>query len=150
MRTCPPLCARPTVDENAHMSSNSHELQTSLSGASIHPEQPWTLLAKGASLSIPWAAVRAFLLAVLQRALPWIVPVGLIISWQISSSLGWLSTRVLPAPVDVASAAWTLTLSGDLWLHVKVSAARALSGLAVGGGLGLALGLLTGSVRWAE
>jgi sulfonate transport system permease protein len=41
-------------------------------------------------------------------------------------------------------------VSGDLWLHVKVSAARALSGLAIGGGLGLALGLLTGSVRWAE
>lgn len=47
-------------------------------------------------------------------------------------------------------AAWTLTLSGELWTHVQVSAGRALAGLAVGGGLGLLLGLLTGSVRWAE
>jgi len=31
-----------------------------------------------------------------------------------------------------------------------VSTARALSGLLIGGGLGLGLGLLTGSLRWAE
>ena len=85
-----------------------------------------------------------------QRLLPWAVPVGLIVLWQIASSLGWLSTRVLPAPVDVARAFWTLALSGELWVHVKVSAGRALAGLAIGGGLGLALGLLTGSARWAE
>jgi sulfonate transport system permease protein len=33
---------------------------------------------------------------------------------------------------------------------VKVSAGRALAGLAIGGGAGLALGLLTGSVKFAE
>ncbi|MEO5738942.1 MAG: ABC transporter permease, partial [Variovorax sp.] len=76
---------------------------------------------------------------------PWLVPVTLIVAWQIASSLGWLSTRVLPAPVDVVKAAWSLTVSGELWTHVKVSAGRALAGLAIGGGLGLALGLLTGS-----
>ena len=85
-----------------------------------------------------------------QRLLPWLVPVGLIALWQIASSLGWLSTRVLPAPLEVITAFWTLTASGELWTHVQVSAARALSGLAVGGGLGLVLGLLTGSSRLAE
>ena len=85
-----------------------------------------------------------------QRLLPWLVPVTLIAAWQITSSLGWMSTRVLPAPVDVVIAAWTLALSGELWVHVKVSAGRALSGLAIGGGLGLLLGLLTGSVRILE
>ncbi len=84
------------------------------------------------------------------RLLPWLVPVGLIALWQIASSLGWLSTRVLPAPLEVITAFWTLTASGELWTHVQVSAARALSGLAVGGGLGLVLGLLTGSSRLAE
>ncbi|RYF83521.1 MAG: aliphatic sulfonate ABC transporter permease SsuC [Comamonadaceae bacterium] len=87
---------------------------------------------------------------VARRLVPWLVPVGLVVLWQISSSLGWLSTRVLPAPVDVVKAAWTLTASGELWTHVKVSAGRALAGLAIGGGLGLALGLLTGSVRFFE
>ena len=87
---------------------------------------------------------------VAQRLVPWIVPITLIVVWQIASSLGWLSTRVLPAPLDVVKAAWTLSVSGELWTHVKVSAGRALAGLAIGGGLGLALGLLTGSVRFFE
>ena len=88
--------------------------------------------------------------AVAVRLLPWLVPVALLVVWQLASSLGWLSTRVLPAPLEVASAAWKLTLSGELWTHVQVSAGRALAGLAVGGGLGLALGLLTGSVKLFE
>ena len=94
--------------------------------------------------------LQAFALGVGKRLIPWLVPVALIALWQISSSLGWLSTRVLPAPLDVVKAAWTLTASGELWTHVKVSAGRALAGLAVGGGLGLALGLLTGSVKFFE
>jgi sulfonate transport system permease protein len=92
----------------------------------------------------------AFLRDVAQRLLPWVVPVGLIALWQIASSLGWLSTRVLPAPSEVLKAAWTLAVSGELWTHVKVSAGRALAGLAIGGGLGLVFGLLTGSVRFFE
>ena len=95
-------------------------------------------------------AFKAFGLGVAKRLIPWLVPVGLIVFWQIASSLGWLSTRVLPAPVDVIKAAWSLTVSGELWTHVKVSAGRALVGLAIGGGAGLALGLLTGSVKLAE
>ncbi|MDN4591068.1 aliphatic sulfonate ABC transporter permease SsuC [Xenophilus aerolatus] len=84
------------------------------------------------------------------RLVPWLVPIGLIVAWQIASSLGWLSTRVLPAPIDVVKAAWSLTVSGELWTHVKVSAGRALLGLAIGGGAGLVLGLLTGSVKFFE
>jgi sulfonate transport system permease protein len=95
-------------------------------------------------------AFKGFAVGVARRLVPWLVPVGLIAFWQIASSLGWLSTRVLPAPVDVVKAAWNLTVSGELWTHVKVSAGRALGGLAIGGGAGLALGLLTGSVKFAE
>ncbi|CAN5727876.1 aliphatic sulfonate ABC transporter permease SsuC [soil metagenome] len=105
------------------------------------------------SLNVPpviGPALRQFALRFAQRLIPWLVPVVLIAVWQISSSLGWLSTRVLPAPIDVVKAAWKLTASGELWTHVKVSAGRALGGLAIGGGLGLALGLLTGSVRFFE
>lgn len=124
------------------------ELQTGLAGASVHPEQPWLLLQEG--VASPWAALAGAVGRAAQRLLPWLVPVGLIVAWQIASSLGWLSTRVLPAPLDVLRAAWTLAVSGELWVHVKVSAGRALAGLAIGGGLGLLLGLLTGSVRFFE
>ena len=84
------------------------------------------------------------------QLLPWLVPAALLVIWQASSSLGWLSARVLPAPLDVLGAAGRLQASGELLAHVKVSTERALSGLLVGGGLGLLLGLLTGSVRWAQ
>jgi sulfonate transport system permease protein len=98
----------------------------------------------------PWDKLRSFAQAVIQRLLPWLVPVLLVSVWQISSVQGWISVRVLPAPLSVVDAAWTLAESGELWKHVQISAGRALLGLAVGGGLGLALGLLTGSIRWAE
>lgn len=99
---------------------------------------------------LPAEQLVLLLRAIGQRLLPWLVPLALIAVWQLSASRGWLSNRVLPAPLDVATAAWTLAESGELWTHVRVSAGRALTGLAIGGGLGLLLGLLTGSVRWAE
>ncbi len=100
--------------------------------------------------ALPAESLQRFLRLLGQRLLPWLVPLALIALWQLSSSQGWLSNRVLPAPLDVANAAWTLTASGELWKHVQVSTVRALTGLAIGGGLGLLLGLLTGSVRVAE
>ena len=95
-------------------------------------------------------ALRAFAASVAQGLLPWLLPTALVVMWQIASASGWLSPRVLPAPLDVAKAAWALAESGELGKHVQISAWRALSGLAVGGGLGLLLGLLTGSVKLFE
>jgi sulfonate transport system permease protein len=89
-------------------------------------------------------------LGVLQRGLPWLLPVLLVLLWELCSREGWLSNRVLPAPDAVAQAFWSLLVSGELWHHVAVSSGRALAGLALGGGLGLLLGLLTGTFRTAE
>jgi sulfonate transport system permease protein len=85
-----------------------------------------------------------------RNVLPWLVPALIVLVWEVSSDAGWLSTRILPAPLAVVRAGWTLAMSGELWLHVRTSALRALAGLAVGGTLGLALGFITGSSRWAE
>jgi len=93
---------------------------------------------------------RQFHKRLLSAILPWILPIVILILWQISGHAGWLSSRILPEPIAVARAAVRLAESGELWSHVKVSALRALSGFAVGGGLGLLLGLLTGSFRTAE
>jgi len=89
-------------------------------------------------------------LGVLRRLLPWLLPLALLALWQVGAATGWIASRVLPAPLDVLRAAVALAESGELWTHVQVSAGRALTGLAIGGGLGLVLGLITGSVRWAE
>jgi sulfonate transport system permease protein len=85
------------------------------------------------------------------RALaPWIVPILLIVVWQAAAQIGWLSSRILPQPWAVAKAFSSLSASGELWTHLHVSLWRAIAGFAVGGGLGLALGLLTGLSRNAE
>ncbi|WP_373870318.1 aliphatic sulfonate ABC transporter permease SsuC [Noviherbaspirillum aridicola] len=84
------------------------------------------------------------------RLAPWLAPLTLVAVWQFASQAGWLSSRILPEPLAVLRAAWELAASGELWVHLKTSAWRALSSFAVGGGLGLLLGLLTGTFRRAE
>ena len=81
---------------------------------------------------------------------PWIVPLAVILGWEIASRTGWLSSRILPEPLAVAVAFRDLLKSGELLRDVAISTGRALGGLAIGGGLGLALGLLTGTFRTAE
>lgn len=128
------------MTETASSSVLIHEISTTpVPAVSAEPGPGRTLAWLGRALKSIWT-----------RFLPWLVPFALIALWQVASSLGWLSTRILPSPASVAAAAWQLTLSGELWNNVKVSAGRALSGLVVGGGLGLLLGLLTGTVKTAD
>ncbi|WP_332858998.1 aliphatic sulfonate ABC transporter permease SsuC [Janthinobacterium svalbardensis] len=91
----------------------------------------------------PWPSLRHALA-------PWALPVALLLAWQLAAQWGWLSSRILPEPWAVAKAFWHLAASGELWLHLKTSLWRATLGFAIGAGLGLLLGLLTGSFRHAE
>lgn len=61
-------------------------------------------------------------------ALPLVLPVGIVAVWQLASSVGWLSTRILPSPEGVVMAFWTLSASGELWQHLAISSRRALIG----------------------
>jgi sulfonate transport system permease protein len=63
---------------------------------------------------------------------------------------GLLAARVLPAPSATVVAAWDLLRSGELGRSILISTERAFLGLAIGGVLGLALGLLTGAWPAAE
>ena len=92
----------------------------------------------------------ALLRGLSRRLLPWLAPLALLLAWQLAASRGWLSSRVLPEPLAVLQAFASLARSGELWQHVAVSSGRALAGLAIGGGLGLLLGLFTGTFRVAE
>jgi sulfonate transport system permease protein len=77
----------------------------------------------------------------------WILPALIVGVWQAAASLGWIADTIVPSPVAVFAAAWRLTLSGELPQNLGVSALRALAGLAVGGGIGLSLGLVNGLSR---
>ena len=81
---------------------------------------------------------------------PWFLPIGLLLVWEIAARSGWLSARVLPAPSATALAFWDTLRSGVLAHHVWISTERALLGLAIGGSLGFVLGLLNGVVSLAE
>ncbi|MDF2629935.1 MAG: transporter permease protein [Symbiobacteriaceae bacterium] len=68
---------------------------------------------------------------------------GLLLVWQaLCMSEGW-PPEVLPAPSDVAVAAWRMTWSGEffasVWMTLRRVAAGYLLALVAGGGLGIAL-----------
>ncbi len=86
----------------------------------------------------------------IKRIAPWIVPALILAAWEASARAGWLAARVLPEPLAVADAAWRLWRSGEILADVKVSAWRALSGFAIGGGAGFILGLATGLAKPIE
>ncbi|MFZ5896335.1 MAG: ABC transporter permease subunit [Myxococcota bacterium] len=84
---------------------------------------------------------------VIQRISPWIAPVGLLLLWELLSRFGAIPARLLPAPYEVLRAAWRMTLSGELLIHLGVSTLRATVGVVIGSFIGLSLGLATGLSR---
>ena len=75
---------------------------------------------------------------------PWIVPLVILGVWQLACATGFVSSRVLPAPSDVALAGWKLIVSGELARNIWVSFWRASIGFLIGGGIGFAFGLANG------
>jgi sulfonate transport system permease protein len=88
--------------------------------------------------------------ASIHRVVTVLVPASILLVWQVVGSLGWLPTTVLPTPVEVMEAALRLTKSGVLPADLVVSARRAWTGFAIGGSIGLVLGLVCGVFRVAE
>jgi sulfonate transport system permease protein len=87
---------------------------------------------------------------VIGQLTPWILPITLIILWQILVQIGWLSTKVLPAPSAVVVAGGRLALTGELSRNLIISTVRAIIGFLIGGSIGFGLGLLNGIARPAE
>jgi sulfonate transport system permease protein len=80
----------------------------------------------------------------------WLVPALVVALWQGASSFGLISDTLLPAPTSVLAAGWRLARSGELIANIEISFLRAIAGLVVGGGIGLALGLANGLSKLSE
>lgn len=78
------------------------------------------------------------------------IPATILTVWQILAELGYLSELMFPAPTVIARSFGDLAISGDLWTHFRISALRVCFGFLLGGGLGLAFGLLVGLFRRSE
>src|SRR4051794_20143379 len=74
----------------------------------------------------------------------WLLPLVIIVLWELLSRLGLIRSNVLPAPSAVAAAFWRLLITGELVENIGVSSARALVGLVIGGIIGFGLGLANG------
>lgn len=81
---------------------------------------------------------------------PWIVPVAILLVWQLFSTIGWIPVRILPSPLGVVGAAFNLAASGELLTNISISAQRAISGFLLGGSIGFTLGLINGISRIYE
>jgi sulfonate transport system permease protein len=80
----------------------------------------------------------------LGRVQPWIIPMILLVVWEIVSSLEIVSPSLFPSPITVLLSGWQLTVSGELFQHVLASLSRAAIGMLIGGLIGFILGILNG------
>lgn len=79
-----------------------------------------------------------------------LVPLALLVIWQLLASYGLINRRYMGSPYDVILSLWTLAASGQLAVHLGISLWRALFGLAVGSLAGLAAGIIAGLSQRGE
>ncbi|KGJ71735.1 nitrate ABC transporter permease [Cryobacterium roopkundense] len=73
-----------------------------------------------------------------------VLPLILLLVWQLSTALGLVSTAQLPSPEMVGAAGLDLAQRGLLGQYAAISTQRVLVGFAIGSVLGLAFGALVG------
>lgn len=71
-------------------------------------------------------------------------------AWQIASSVGWLTPKVLAGPSTVLNVGWDMIRDGSLGDALWTSLQRVLWGVGIGVALGATLALLSGLSRVGE
>jgi sulfonate transport system permease protein len=78
------------------------------------------------------------------RLLSWIIPVTVLLVWELLARMGMLPANWLPAPTVVGETIYRLAVSGDLLKHAGITLARVAVGFLLGASAGTLLGGLTG------
>jgi sulfonate transport system permease protein len=78
------------------------------------------------------------------RFLGWIIPIGILLAWELLARLEVLPPNWFPAPTAIAKTIYEMAVNGDLWKHVGITMARVVLGFLVGASLGTLLGAVTG------
>ncbi|SFK75451.1 sulfonate transport system permease protein [Paenibacillus sp. 1_12] len=79
-----------------------------------------------------------------------ILPVLILVLWQILGDLGVFSSTFLPTPLSITSEFQKLIVSGELTQHLSISLQRAVVGFIIGGVSGLVFGFLVGFMQRLE
>ncbi|MBW4080711.1 ABC transporter permease [Paenibacillus sp. S150] len=79
-----------------------------------------------------------------------IVPGTVLLLWQLLGHYGVISEMLFPTPYTIVQAFAALAVSGDLWMHLRISLVRVVAGFLLGGILGLVLGIIVGLFRKSE
>lgn len=79
-----------------------------------------------------------------------IIPILLLIVWEVLSRFGYFPTYLLPAPTTVVGTIINLAEDGSLWGHVGITLYRVFAGFFLGTAAALMLGGLVGLYRKAE
>ena len=58
----------------------------------------------------------------------WLLPLGILVLWQIAADSGRWSSYVLPSPMEVINSGWQLLRDGTLLMHIGVSLGRVATG----------------------
>jgi len=78
------------------------------------------------------------------RLLGWIIPVSVLLAWELLARLGMLPPNWLPAPTVVGKTIYQLAVAGDLFKHAGVTIARVAVGFLLGASAGTLFGGVTG------
>ncbi len=76
-----------------------------------------------------------------------VLPVAVLVVWQLLFYFGYIRPITLPPPSMVLRTLWELLRSGDLERHIGISIARVLEGFGMATFLGLGLGTVIGLSR---
>jgi sulfonate transport system permease protein len=77
-------------------------------------------------------------------SLPWLLPLALLVLWQVTTSVGWLAPQILPSPAAVGATFIDLVTGGDIIEGLAISLRRIAVGFACGAVTGLAAGIALG------
>ncbi|KAA0545329.1 ABC transporter permease [Bacillus sp. BGMRC 2118] len=79
-----------------------------------------------------------------------ILPVALLVLWELLSRLGVIPPNQLPAPTVILQKIASMIQDGSLWGHVGITFYRVVIGFLLGTVIALILGSLVGFFRWIE
>ena len=78
-----------------------------------------------------------------------ILPVALIVLWQLAANIGLINASLLPSPERIWKALVKQAASGKLTVNILVSLRRVLIGYVLGASLGIVIGIITGLSKTA-